>query len=292
MLVHFINVGQGDAIAINFPDGKIMLIDTGNEKNNTTYINYLKENVLNSQRSNYIDYLVLSHADMDHCGGTLKLFKNFSVGKVFMPQIESNSQGYQEILKYVENNLDYQVLGDEFVIQAENYKITFFEILNNTNTNDSSQVVKVEGYNQSFLFMGDVSTSVEQLYTNKYSTELDVEVLKVAHHGSKTATSEEFIESVSPMYAVISVGENEYGHPTTEVLNILKINQTNILRTDQKDNILFVVGDVYGIYQTDGVYFITQMSLDYFEFVLVVDGCLILLIVIIVIKKEKKKRNK
>ena len=154
LLVHFINIGQGDATAINFPDGKIMLIDTGCEEHNITYINYLKENVINTQRSNYIDYLILTHADMDHCGGTMKLLSNFKIGTIFLPKISSNSQGYQEILSYVQNNCNYEILGEEFVIEHSLYEITFFEILNETNTNDSSQIIKVESLNQSFFVCG------------------------------------------------------------------------------------------------------------------------------------------
>ena len=90
ILVHFINVGQADAAAINLPDGKVLLIDSGSESNNTDYVNYLKENVLHTKRNSYIDYLVLSHADMDHVGGTLKLLNEFNVGTVFLPKIASD----------------------------------------------------------------------------------------------------------------------------------------------------------------------------------------------------------
>ena len=292
ILVHFIDIGQGDATAINFPDGKIMLIDTGCEEHNTTYINYLKENVLNTQRRNYIDYLVLSHADMDHCGGTMKLLKNFKIGTIFIPKMPSSSQGYQEILNYVATNLNHETLGEEFIIKNKEYSITFFEILNETNTNDSSQVLKVESLNQSFLFAGDISTSVEQLYIDKYGNELDADVLKVSHHGSKNATSDEFLKVVTPKYAVISVGsDNDYGHPTGEVLEILSDNNVDVLRTDKHNDILFVDGEHYNFYQTNGVYYITNMSLDYVEIVVIFDVCLVVLIIVIIIKKDKKKKR-
>ena len=291
MLVHFINIGQGDATAINFPDGKIMLIDSGPKGSNTTYINYLKENVTGLQRSNYIDYLVLSHADMDHCGGTMKLLENFQIGTIFMPKIESDSRGYQEILNFVENNCQFEVLGDEFLIETNEYKITFFEILNNSNTNDSSQVLKIESLDQSFLFVGDISSSVEKLYVEKYRSELDADVLKVPHHGSRVATSDLFVDAVTPKYAVISVGaENDYGHPTSEVLEILNENKVDVLRTDIHNDVLFVVGEDYNLFQTHGRYFITSLTLDYVMYVIVLDSCLMVLVLIIIIKKEKKKR--
>ncbi len=291
LMVHFISVGQADASAINLPDGKVMLIDTGCEDLNTTYVNYIKENVLNSKMDDYIDYLVLSHADMDHNGGTIKLLQNFKIGTVFLPKVESNSQGYTKILNYVKNNCNYKILSEFFEINTELYKITFFEILNETNTNDSSQVVKVQSGNKSFLFMGDVSSTIDKLYVEKYKEDLDVDVLKVAHHGSNSGTSEELIKTTSPKYAVISVGfGNNYGHPGYETLERLKQNNIKILRTDEKDDILFVVGNDYDLLQKDGVFYIFNLSLDYVNIVIIVDGLLIVLSVVIILKKEKTKR--
>ena len=287
LLVHFIDVDQADAAAINFPDGKIMLIDTGSEEVNTTYVNYLKENVLHTKRNKYIDYLFLSHADMDHVGGTLKLLKNFEVGTIFMPKIQSDSNSYAEIINFVAANCNYNISGDDFTITGVGYEIRFFEQLNSTNTNDASQVIKVEYLNKSFLFCGDISASVEQLYIDKYAKELDCDVLKVSHHGSKTATSSEFLNVVSPNHAVISVGENDYGHPTYEVLTRLKSAGANILRTDERNDILFVLGENCDLYQIDGIYYITRFSLNYVGFVLIVDGCLVVLCVVVIFKKEK-----
>lgn len=293
LLVHFIDVNQADACAINFPDGKIMLIDTGSEEINTTYVNYIKENVLHTKRNNYIDYLVLSHADMDHVGGTLKLLKNFEVGTIFMPKVASDSNSYAEIINYVDVNCNYTFSGEDFTIAGDGYEIRFFEQLNSTNTNDSSQVVKVEYLNKSFLFCGDISASVEQLYIDKYMEELDCDVLKVAHHGSRTATSSEFLNIVTPTYAVISVGEyNDYGHPTYEVISRLKNVGANILRTDERGDILFALGENYDFFEIDGVYYITRLSLNYVGFILIVDTCLIILCVVVVFKKEKNKHIK
>ena len=288
MLVHFIDVEQADAVAVNLPDGKILLIDSGCEEFNSTYSKYLKENVVHTQRTDYIDYLVLSHADMDHVGGTLKLLKNFDIGTVFMPKVGSSSAGYQEILTYVKTNCNYRILGDEFTIGNDDYQIRFLKQLADSNTNDASQVIKLECENKSFLFTGDISSSIEDEYISMYGSELDADVLKVAHHGSKTATSQAFLNEVTPEYAVISVGYNSYGHPTDEVLNNLKNCDAEVLRTDKLGNILFVVGEDYNLKHLDGIYYITNLTLDYRYLVLVINIVLLFSGVIVVVKREKK----
>lgn len=288
MLVHFINVGQADAVAINLPDGKIMLIDDGSKEYNVSYVNYLKENVLNSKLNNKIDYLVLTHADADHVGGTLKLLKNFKIGTVFMPKIMSNSATFHEILNYVNKNCNYITLGEGFKL-LKDYEITFFESINNTNTNDSSQIIKLKFMNKSFLFTADISSSVEYDYLKLYADELDCDVLKVSHHGSTTATSQKFLDCVSPQYAVISVGVNEYGHPSQEVLNRLKDIKSKTYRTDKDGDVLFLVGKDYELTVLNKIFYISNMTFDYRIYVIVIDIVLFGISLFIIFKKEKKK---
>ena len=293
LLVHFIDVEQADAAAINLPDGKIMLIDTGTKELNIGYVNYIKENVLNTKRNNYIDYLILSHAHTDHVGGALKLLKTFNVGKVFVPKVYSSTNTYVELLDYIEDNCNYDYLGDEYEISNSLYEIKFFEILVDSNLNDSSQVIKLTYNNTSFLFTGDITEKAERQYINVYGDMLDCDVLKVAHHGSKGSSSEEFLDVATPDYAVISVGfGNEYGHPTYDALTRLTEVGAKILRTDKKDNILFVVDDACGLINVNGNYYVTGLSLDYSVLILIIDGCLIYACVVISIKTNKKKRKR
>lgn len=292
LLVHFINVDQADAIAINLPDDKIMLIDSGSKEFNVTYANYLKENVLHTKKNNKIDYLVLSHADSDHVGGTMKLLKTFDVRMVFLPTISSDSQTYQELYNYIVTNCSYQFLGDEFVMSSNQYEFLFFEQMNMLNTNDSSQLIKLKYKNKSFLFTGDLSSNVEDDYILEYGNKLSCDVLKVAHHGGKSSTSEDFLNSVNPNYAVISVGaENSYGHPTAEVLSRLNAKGIETLRTDLNGNILFVVGDDYDLKVVTGIYYITNMPLDYRTYILVFDVVLFVVAIVVIVKKEKKKNK-
>ena len=292
LMVHFVNVGQGDAIAINLPDNKIMLIDTGSEDNNVTLTDYLKENVLHARHNNKIDYLVLTHADMDHIGGTLRLLKNFNVKTVFVPKVNSNTDSYEEVLTYIEANCEYRMAYDDYEIKGKDYTITFLKQMSYDDTNDSSQVIKLSCFNKKFLFAGDVSADVENDFIEHYNEFLDCDVLKVAHHGSKTSSSAEFLMATSPSYSVISVGaDNNYGHPTEEVLNRINALGSKVLRTDKDGNILFVVGKDYNLTNLNGKYYVFNLSLDYAYLVVVVDVILLLYIVVIIIKKEKVNKH-
>lgn len=292
LLVHFIDVGQGDAIAVNLPDGKVMLIDNGSKDCNVDYVNYIQENVLNSKINNKIDYLILTHADSDHVGGTMKLLKNFKINLVYMPKIKSNSDTFKEINDYVTENCNYQLLGDGFEIKTNKYQIIFFEQQNSSNTNDSSQVVKLTFMNKSFLFAGDISEEVEDDYIKKYQNELDCDVLKVAHHGSKSSTSQQFIDVVTPKFAVLSVGDNnDYNHPNEEIVNRLESNGVKILRTDNQGDIMFVMGSEHDFQVLCGTYFITNLPLDYRIYILILDIILFAAMIVLIIQKEKIKNK-
>ncbi len=290
LLVHFIDVGQGDAVAINFPDGKVMIIDCGSQNSNTDFVRYIKENVLNSKKNNYIDFLVLSHADEDHVGGAEKLLKNFDVGVVYMPKVSSDTVVYQRLVSCVENKVEFVVCGDEFEIERNNYFVKFFDVLNTDDGNESSQLVKISAFGTSFIFTGDMSKETEKDYIQIYGEELDSDVLKVAHHGAKLSTCQEFIDAVTPDYAVLSVGEgNIYDHPNDETILRLSSAGAKIVRTDQSGDVLFAVGKIYGLSLIAGDYNITNLSLDYSGFILICDVCLILVCVQVAVKPQKKK---
>lgn len=293
LIVHAINVGQADAFAINLPDGKIVLIDCGSKETNVDYIEYLKANVVNSKTKCVIDYLILSHADSDHIGGTMKLFKNFQINTVFMPKIMSNTQTFEEIYNYVTKYCNYQITGEDFSIKNEMFKIRFFEQLNNSNTNDASQLIKLDCYNKSFLFTGDMSANMEDDYVRKYGSELDCDVLKVSHHGAKSATSQLFLDCVTPEIAVLSVGaNNDYNHPNDEIIERLNYNNIKIYRTDVNGNIIFVNGEDYNLKVLTGNYYITRLSLDYRVYILISEVFLAVLVIIISIDEDCKKRKK
>ena len=292
LMVHFISVGQGDAIAINLPDGKVLLIDTGLKETNISYTNYLQHNVLNNSVGDKIDYLMLTHGDIDHSGGAMRVLKNFNVDNVYLPKLDSTSNYYKELKNYVTENFLFEFLSDEINISGNNYKIEIFNPIESKNPNDSCPLIKIEYMQQSFLFTGDISDSVERQMINNYGYRLDCDVLKVAHHGSGTSTCQEFLDITTPEYAVISVGNNDDGHPTNAVLNRIEHSNINCLRTDVDGNVLFIVGENYNLKNINGKYWITSSSLDYRNLILVVNALILVNIITIIFKKDGKKNRR
>lgn len=292
MLVHFVSVGQGDAIAINLPSGKTLLIDTGKTSSNVDYARYLKNKVINNSRSNKIDYLILTHADADHVGGTMKLLSEFEIGFVYMPSVDSETETFTKIKNEVLNSYNYQVLAGNLNIEEEGVNITNFQLLQSENANDSCPVIKMEYKSKSFLFTGDISNEAERALVEEFSSKLNSDVLKVSHHGSETSSSDQFLSAVSPEYSVISVGDNSYGHPASEVLNRLNSAGAEVLRTDENGNILFVVGESYGLINICDDYYITNIIFDYRIFVAVLDGVIFVFVVICLVKNLKQIRDK
>ena len=151
LLVHFIDIGQGDAIAVNLPNDEILLIDAGTENKNVTFTNYIKENVLNSTHDNVIDYLILTHADADHIGGALRLLKNFKINKVFMPIYSNNTQIYLELKNFIESNCNYETISRDIEFNVAGCEINILGLYEYEDTNKSCPVVKISYLNKSFL---------------------------------------------------------------------------------------------------------------------------------------------
>ncbi len=293
LLVHFISVGQGDSVAVNLPDDKVMVIDTG-PYSNSLCLNYLNEKVFNSLNTNKIDYLVLTHADADHIGGALSVLSNYEVGIIYMPVVEGSSQTYNNLIAYIEeNNLNTTVDFKDLVIYGDDYTIEFFGPLNYTNTNNSCPMIKLTYGDVSFLFTGDIPISMETKFIEEYGDLLDSDVLKVGHHGSSSSTGEDFLQVVTPDYAVISCGlNNSYGHPTEAVLNRLEAVGAEILRTDLLGDILFVVDENYTLYELDGDYAIVAFEFEFVYFVIVVDAVLLFYLVVVIVTGRNTKKVK
>ncbi len=289
LLVHFISIGQGDAIAINLPNDEVMLIDTGPQDRAVTLTKYIEQKVLNNSNDDTIDYLILTHADADHIGGALRVLKEFDVENIYVPFLESETQGFLELTSYIKNN-NYNILLNLNELNLdEEISIEVFGPFDSTDTNDSCPIIRLEYLEVSFLFTGDISTDIEEILLDENYEAMNSDILKIAHHGSRYSSSLEFLQAVSPEYAVISCGNNSYGHPTDVVINNIIECGANVLRTDLKGNILFSVSvlDQYDILTGD--YTVTGLILDYRFLVFVVDIIILIIICLILFKKEKHK---
>lgn len=234
LVVHFIDVGQGDSEFIEFPNGKTMLIDAGEQDAGEDVVAYL-----NKLNVSVIDFVVATHPHSDHIGGMPAVFDAFDIKTVYMPNAVSDSYSFELLLdkieaegcEMIEAKQGVSVFGDE------NLNAQFLAPVSTEydNLNNYSAVLKITYIENSFLFMGDAETLSEKEITDDVSAD----VLKVGHHGSKTSSSESFINRVMPRYAVFEVGaDNSYGHPHNEVIKRYEDVGAEILRTDKSGTIV------------------------------------------------------
>lgn len=230
--VYFIDVGQADSILIKNEEHS-MLIDAGNNEDGVKLVNYLNELNVNN-----FDYVIATHAHEDHIGGMDDIINNFQVDKFFMPDVLTTTKTFEDVLDALEDNdMTYNTFKENQEFSFGNANVKILYVGNDKNDlNDTSIVMKITYYNNSFLFTGDISSKVEKKILNK---DLKSDVLKVAHHGSDYSSTDEFLDLVDPKYAVISVGKNNiYKHPAESTL--LKLNDRNIkiYRTDTSGTII------------------------------------------------------
>ena len=230
--VEFINVGQGDSTLISL-NNKYYLIDTGGNRNREVYYYNLKP-VLKNNGVRKIDCLILTHGDYDHMGEAINLVNNFKVEKVIFNCGEYNYLEKELIKELNKKNIKYY----SCISKLDN--LYFLNTKKYSNENDNSNVIYTEINNYKFLFMGDASIVREKDILDEYNIN-NIDVLKVGHHGSKTSSSELFINSIDPRYSIISVGKNKYGHPNVEVLN--NLSNSKIYRTDKCGNIVVNISE-------------------------------------------------
>lgn len=237
MLVHYLDVGQGDSIFIQLPNGENMLIDTGEAEYKEKVENYIR-----SFGAEDIDYMVLTHPHSDHMGGAWHIIKSFEIEKIFMPDKASNSSFFEKALDAIEEK-GYSPIVAEAGVSILSEKDLDIQIISPASeyyesTNNYSAVVKLTYKNNSFLFMGDAERVAEnEILENGFDVKADV--IKIGHHGSSTSSSKKFIKAVSPKIAVISLGkDNSYGHPHKETKNLLKKSEIPYYRTDEEGDIV------------------------------------------------------
>lgn len=250
--IHFIDVGQGDSTFIITPFRRTILIDGGGSSSNEFNVgeNVLIPYILDRGYTK-IDYVFISHFDQDHVGGILQLLQEIKVKNVIIGKQFENSENYQNFLNIVkERKIKVIQLCAGSRVNVEN-KLYFdilwperSQIISENSINNNALVCKLNYKKFSMLFTGDIEEATEKILVSKYGNTniLKSTVLKVAHHGSKSSSIEEFLQLVKPITALIGVGENNrYGHPNEEVINRLKKLNCKIYRTDLNGEISFLI---------------------------------------------------
>ncbi len=230
--VHMVDVGQGDCVFIDNKDMDI-IIDAGTNDSCLQMISYL-----DSIGCTDIEYAIFTHPHEDHIGGADELMAKYNIKNVLMSKVAADSACYRDLTKASKNEkatVRYPRTGDE--IQIGDAKITVLSAdtkVNEKDLNLASLVVRIDYKNVSYLFTGDAEKQNENYMLNsRYSSLLDTDLYKAAHHGSSTSNTEKFLNKVSPEIILIPVGkDNDYGHPHTEILTLFTQITDNIYRTD------------------------------------------------------------
>lgn len=248
--IHYIDVDQADAILIT-QGQNAMLIDAGEQQTANELVKYIQKNQIS-----HLQYVVATHPHADHIGAMSTILDTFSVDKLLMSARKHTTNTYQKMLlsanKRKVEKLIPQV-GDHFSLGQAVFEIVGPVSKNHEsdNINNDSLVIKLTFGNQTFLFAADAEKESEQDMIEA-NQNLKCDILKVGHHGSQTATSDEFLEKADPSYAIISVGkENHYGLPDETVLK--KLNQANIpiYRTDECGTIVVTSDGNMATFETE-----------------------------------------
>src|SRR3989338_1511324 len=238
--VSFLDIGQGDAIFIEAPNGNQVLIDGGS---NRAVLKELGKVMPFYDRT--IDAVIATHPDKDHIGGLVEVLKNYRTDMVMEPGVSSDTGAYQELEKTIADKKLPRILarrGMSLNLGEGAWLNILFPDRNTEGweTNTASIVAKLVYGNNSFLLTGDSPIAIENYLSMIDGQNLKRDGWKAGHHGSRTSTSESFVSFVSPEYSVTSAGKNnQYGHPHKEVLDILEKIKAVILKTYENGTISF-----------------------------------------------------
>lgn len=232
--VHFIDVGQGDSTLI-LCGGEAMLIDAGNNDQGTKIQNYLTK-----QGVTKLKYMIGTHPDADHIGGMDVVLYKFDCDTILMPSETKDTATYRDVVDTMKNKGYKNTLpevGKEYSLGEAIFTILSPE-KDYDNSNDNSIAIRLVYGKKSFLLTGDAEEDAEKDMLQSGNL-LKSDVYKAGHHGSKTASSEDFMKAVSPKYAVISCKEgNSYGHPHAATMNTFRAMGIEVFRTDEQGTIV------------------------------------------------------
>lgn len=234
--IAFLDIGQGDASYIAFPNGEDMLVDCGRDRS----VLHALGRVM-SRRDRRIDYLIITHPDSDHYGGCVDVLARFEVGTIVYNGMRKDGDAYWESLwSAIERERARYIVQDARRVWSIGEADVDFLFPDSDITlqplkddNNGSIVFSLEYNGASALFTGDAETPLEEYLTAQYGAALHSSILKVGHHGSDSSSGASFLEAVSPDKAVISSGrENKYGHPSGRVIARLERAGSRVYRTD------------------------------------------------------------
>ena len=242
--VVFFDIGQGSSVFIETPQHTQILVDGGPSNK---IVEKLGREMPFFSRS--VDLIISTHPDFDHLAGLVEVLKSYRVEGVGWTGVKGRTAEFEEFMIETDQEGAEKIIlkKGEIIRVGRNLKIEVLAPLKDfagrevKDYNSSSLVLKVSYGQTDFLLTGDSPVSIEKELVEKMKDKLDVEILQVGHHGSKSSTSQVWLEATSPEIAVIQVGkDNRYGHPNQEVLERLEKYGIKILRTDQDGDIKFL----------------------------------------------------
>lgn len=232
--VHFIDVGQGDA-TLFICDGEAMLLDAGNTSSGTSIQLYLKKRGIST-----LKYLILTHPDEDHIGGADVIVTKYNIDNVFMPSLEKDTTAFAELmdaLEYRRYKWSTPNVGDIYTLGSATITIiapnrSYSEV------NEASIGILVTHGSNKLLLTGDAEGEAEKDIVNN-GINIDCDVFKAGHHGSRNSNSIDLLRAASPEYVIVSCGaENSYGHPHAGPMNDFKSMGMKLFRTDEQGTIV------------------------------------------------------
>lgn len=255
VVIDFLDIGQGDASLINFPNGEQMLVDCSEDARILEALGRVMDFY-----DNEIDYLLITHPDSDHYGGCEEVLNRFQVKNIIYTGFQkSGDSAWNSFISKVKYNPDINYLKIEgeqtwdiastslhflYPDHSLEYESKIPGLDKEVNNNNTSIVFELNYQNHEVLFTGDAESELEDYLISKYGEILNTDILKVDHHGSNSGSGQEFLDIVTPIYAIISVGENnKFGHPSARTLKKIERTESQILRTDLDGDIVCYLND-------------------------------------------------
>jgi len=236
-----IDVGQGQSLAF-MQSGSTVMIDCGNTYNVTDAGDLVSGYLLGMGRGN-VDLLILTHMDKDHVDGVETLLYRANVKRIILPEEQISSEHYKEICDAAAyRDTEIILLSENTKITLDDLNLTLFAPMGSTGTNERGIIILGEYHDFNFLVTGDVNSKTEQKFAASYSIP-DLDLFVAGHHGSKNSSSLLLLKAGKPETVFISVGYNNYGHPSQESLDRFDYIGASVFRTDTEGNLSITVGD-------------------------------------------------